>query len=255
MNEERWITRLAKPGRLLAPLPGGTGYGVYTGSDRRRRPSVRLGLDQVRKAVRDGLLISSREGGYVLTADARKRLVGHGEETQANTHATQHQALSRQSIMDEDGKMRDVMVNKAQSPLYRYLKRPGHQSGLIDETQMAAGERLRDDFTFAAMGRPSSSDWSMIPKDRSSRAGQDPAALSDARIDARQRVMEALAAVGSGLDHLVMQVCIREVGLRSTESSLSWPDRSAGPALRLALDRLAIHYGLKQAPRSANPFS
>ena len=105
------------------------------------------------------------------------------------------------------------------------------------------------------MGRPVSSDWSMIARDKSTRSSQDPAASSDARIDARQRVMKALEAVGQGLDHLLIQVCLRECGMRSAETALSWPERSGGPALRLALDRLAIHYGMKPPGRSADPFN
>jgi len=44
-------------------------------------------------------------------------------------------------------------------------------------------------------------------------------------------------------------VVIRETGMGIAERDLGWPERTGAPALKLALDRLAIHYRLKRRER------
>lgn len=65
--------------------------------------------------------------------------------------------------------------------------------------------------------------------------------------------MDALEAIGPGLDRVVFAVCIREAGLSDVERGEGWPKRSGKIALKLGLTRLAIHYGMK--PRQAVPAS
>ena len=66
--------------------------------------------------------------------------------------------------------------------------------------------------------------------------------------------MEALAAVGPGLDHWLVEILIRQSAMTEAERRLNWPSRSGAQALKLALDRLAVHYRLKSERRAADPF-
>ena len=66
--------------------------------------------------------------------------------------------------------------------------------------------------------------------------------------------MEALAAVGPGLDHWLVEILLRQSAMTDAEHRLNWPSRSGAQALRLALDRLAVHYRLKPVRATANPF-
>ena len=65
-----------------------------------------------------------------------------------------------------------------------------------------------------------------------------------AAIAAKDRVMDALDAVGSGMDQLVVAVCIREESLAAVERRFGWAQRSGKTVLKLALQQLARHYRL-----------
>ena len=69
---------------------------------------------------------------------------------------------------------------------------------------------------------------------------------ADLALDAKDRFMDALAALGPGLDDLIFALCIREASLAQIEASRKWPKRSAKVVIKLALDRLARYYGLIQ---------
>lgn len=66
--------------------------------------------------------------------------------------------------------------------------------------------------------------------------------------------MAALSEVGPGLDHWLVEVLIRQQTVSVVEGRLNWPRRAGAQALKLALDRLAVHYRLKVGQRAANPF-
>ncbi len=138
-----------------------------------------------------------------------------------------------------------------------WLRRRRDKDGqpLISEAQHAAGERLAADYRRAHISRRVTSDWSGVAASRGSRRGAPDAGveLSDAAVAARERVKRAIAAVGSELAGILIDVCCHETGLESAERAEGWPQRAGKVVLQLALTSLARHYGLIAPERS--PFA
>lgn len=162
---------------------------------------------------------------------------------QIDRFRAQHLALARGAIDTERGRA-PVTIDEAESPLAWLARRRGRDGRpLIEPHQLQAGERLRADFTRAHMMPRTSANWES-PID-SGRHGGDrgAAAATDAMIAARQRVQQALDAVGPEFAGLLLDVGCFLKRLEDVERERCWPARSAKIVLQLALDRLARHYG------------
>src|SRR5262245_2120453 len=129
-----------------------------------------------------------------------------------------------------------------------WLRRRKDKDGqpLITDAQFTAGERLAADYRRAQISRRITSDWSGVAASRQSRRGAPDAGveLSDAALAARERLNRALAAVGTELAGILIDVCCHETGLEAAERTEGWPQRAAKVVLQLALTSLARHYGL-----------
>lgn len=116
---------------------------------------------------------------------------------------------------------------------------------LLEPEEVAAGERLRADLTFAGLGPRMTMSWSGLPSDRgavgASGHGRD---LSDGVLAARQRVAKALRKVGPEFSGLLIDVCGHYRGLADVAEAEGWPQRAARLLLQKALRTLARHYGL-----------
>lgn len=138
-----------------------------------------------------------------------------------------------------------LLVNESESPL-AWLARRKDAGGkpMLDAAQFAAGERLRADFTRAAMMPRIGANLS-APVAHGRRGGGESAAhYSDLVIAAKERLNLALDAVGPEFSGLLLDVCCFLKGLESVEHERGWPRRTSKVVLGLALDRLARHYGI-----------
>jgi hypothetical protein len=153
----------------------------------------------------------------------------------------QHLALARRQIATEHG-FADVTVDDAESPLVWLARRRGRDGHpMIAPHQLLAGERLRADFTRAHLMPRTTSNWESPTS--SGRSGAGAAASTDTMVTARQRVHQALDAVGPEFADLLVDICCFLKGLEDIERARAWPTRSAKIVLQLALDRLSRHYG------------
>lgn len=253
MSAPGWMKRLDAPGRVLAPLPGGRrGFGVFSGADRRRRPLAIAEDGEVRAAEADGALEPGAHG-LVLTAAGLARI---RREDASVDFAAQHRQTGPRRVMDAGGRMQTVKANlDAASPLARYARARGDQPALLEPLHLAAAAMLRHDYERSALMSRVTMDWSGQPGSKVRRAPRDRSEAPAGRLAAQARVLDALAAVGPGFDRLLTALVLRDAPMSAAEHELGWPSRSGAPALRLALDRLAIHYRLAPRAAPANPFS
>jgi hypothetical protein len=197
--------------------------------------------DLVRAALSQDLVVAM-DGTIGLSAAGRARLA-RATEPEAPFLA-QHLPLERLA----DGEAR---VDLAESPLAWLRRRRGRDgAALIEEHAFQAGERLRIDYTRAALMPRVTANWTAaVASGR--RGGGEGVAFSDMVIAARQRVSLALDAVGPELAGVLTDVCCFLKGLEQVEAERRWPARSAKIVLGLALERLAAHYGM--APHAIGP--
>ncbi len=163
-----------------------------------------------------------------------------------------HLALASRDVDTPQGVRRTTM-DDAESPLGWLARRKGRDGkAMIAPHQLQAGERLRADFTRAHMMPRTTSNWSSpMSSGRRRDGGNGSAHFTETMIAARQRVNQALNAVGPEFSGLLLDVCCFLKGLEDMEHARGWPARSAKVVLQLALDRLARHYGyLAQATGS-----
>jgi hypothetical protein len=195
--------------------------------------------------LRAGLIAKNSSNALALTDTGNAWLARFdhqrsGDPSVGNFRA-QHLHLSRATILQGD-QLTDVIVDDAESPLAWLARRKGRDGRtMIDPTQFAAGERLRVDFTRAHMMPRVTSSWS-APTGRSGMGGAGE--ITDVIVASRQRVSQALEAVGPEFSGILLDVCCFLHGLEQVERDRGWPARSAKVVLQLALGRLARHYGL-----------
>ncbi|MCF6292716.1 MAG: DUF6456 domain-containing protein [Robiginitomaculum sp.] len=204
----------------------------------------------VKYAIARGLLVINESGLEITDVTEqwlrRNNSVKDGTANSGESFAAQHWQLQEREVFSADGEFTAVRVNVEASPLLKmYRQRDKFGKRFLSDKEFAAGEKLRNDYACSNMGRISGSNWTGIARDKS-------VALSASRfadgninaIDAKRRVMEALAWSGPMLDRVLFSVLLREQGLNSLEMDRHWPSRSAKIVLKIALARLALHYGL-----------
>jgi hypothetical protein len=186
-----------------------------------------------------------------MRARQRKPATSAVERTSADpaigAFRAQHLDLAQRCYPGPDGPVA-VTVDEGESPLAWLARRKGRDGRvLIEPVQLQAGERLRAEFTRAQLMPRITANWSASVSD--DRRGALPANFTEIAVAARQRVRQALDAVGPEFAGLLLDVCCFLKGLADVERERNWPPRSAKVVLQLGLDRLARHYGLSAQAR------
>ena len=156
--------------------------------------------------------------------------------------AGQHRVWGERRVV-ENGEMRRLRYNMAESPVAALGRRRDKDGApFLTPEQVAAGERLREDFELAQMGPRVAQNWDrfLTGGGRGDFAGgRGPA---EGPRDARDRVAAALRDLGPGLGDMALRCCCHLEGLEAAEKRLGWSARSGKIVLRIALDRLRRHY-------------
>ena len=197
-----------------------------------------------------GWLTETGEGAYSLSLTGRQQVVSDAPELRPAL------TTERRLAPDPEGgvRLQTVNPNTSDGPLARYAKPRNGQPPLLEPAHLSAADSLMRDYELSSLSSRVTQDWSGIPGGGGRSAPRDRADAPLRRMKAQARVMEALAAVGPGLDHWLVEILLRQSAMTDAERRLNWPSRSGAQALKLALDRLAVHYRLKPERRCADPF-
>lgn len=220
--------------RLLAKVAAAGEAGLAIGDGSTGPALARNLVDRDLAVARGGRLIATAAG---IARAAR----GEGGQ---NGFLSQHKTLDRRVFETENGRD-SLLVDLDESPLAWLARRKGRDGKpLLGACEVAAGEKLRLDFTRAQMTPRVTANWEAAVSSGRRASGGGACDLADAAIAARTRVARALDAVGPELSGVLLDVCCFLKGLEEVERDRSWPARGAKLVLGLALSRLARHYGL-----------
>jgi hypothetical protein len=244
LDADRLLRVLAGGGRIVAMA------GVELFIDTPSRAKIRVAAATLAALVSRGLVRRNCDGTLTPEADGQARLARAAAPDASLRFRAQHGALERADVAVDDVATA-VVADAAESPL-GWLARRKDRSGqpLVAAHLVAAGERLRADFTRAQMMPRVTANWEAATS-AGRRGGErvDPAGFADAALAARERVTRALDAVGDGLSGVLVDVCCFLKGLETVERDRNWPVRAGKVVLVLSLERLARHYGLAAEAR------
>lgn len=187
---------------------------------------------------------SGRVARYFITNAGRtalRRLAAQGENAAlgfGDSHAKMMKDADWDIVTFESAtRDRAAAAPKIESPLVG-LSRRREKDGkpFLPRDLVAAGERLREDFELAKMGRD-------IPRNLADFLVTEP--LKDGPKGAAAghlRVQDAMKGIGAGLADVAFHCCCLLEGLELTEKEMGWSARSGKIVLRIALQRLKRHY-------------
>jgi hypothetical protein len=158
------------------------------------------------------------------------------------------------SILRPATKVQKSLRTKSESPLQAALE--GQIQDYFDNDQKRAADRLRRDHDLAQLSPKLVARYAPLEGSESSHykmSDNSILKMSDAALEARDRVHAAFEAVGPELASILYHVCCLASGLESAERQLQMPRRAGKAILSLALTRLARHYGLKKPMRHGGP--
>lgn len=154
----------------------------------------------------------------------------------------QHAMLENRIVEMPAGRQK-VTANVNESPLSKLAyRRNRNGEPFLTATEFRAGERLRADFTRGQIMPRVGMNWQRVAVSERRGGAGGMAELTDAALAARQRVEQALAAIGPELADVTVDICCFLKGLELVETERGWPVRSAKVVLKTALAALARHY-------------
>jgi len=255
---KRVLPRLIEEGAFAKPIKKQQ-IGIFRPKNKWRHPLLTcsdvimkafLKCELVRVAEADECPVSGTLVEVYLISELGHRFVTR-LFSDAMPHRTQHQIRDKRYIFAPGQARKFYQVNLAESPLGWLRKRKGSNGKpLISETEYAAGERLREDFTRAQMTPRVTSNWSPTPATGAQKRGpSDWLCVQDSVLAAKKRLQGALEKVGPGLADILLQTCCYLNGLEQAERELGWPQRSGKVVLQIGLARLVEHYGMATSRR------
>ena len=171
-----------------------------------------------------------------LMANAENKANGFAEAQSGFIHAPQ----SLSNVEFPDVPARPIRNTLSESPLYGLARRRDKDGQpFLARDLVSVGERLREDFELANIGRDTQVDWERYIVMPARIRGKKEQVISQS---AQERVAAALSDLGPGLGDVVLRCCCYLEGLETAEKELNWAARSGKIVLRIALQRLKRHY-------------
>jgi hypothetical protein len=255
-----------RPGspKALAGLVGFLARGAAThGGIARLEPADRVALirkDGQRRSVEMRLVSQCLARGLITGAEDSTSgetvyaLTGAGRAALRRWLADPDSAFQdqhRQKAVRTDADFGSVTLNELESPLAALARLKGRDGvPFLGADLVAAGERLRADFTRGQLTPALGQRWEPVRAGRQTGGAGGIAELTDAALAARQRLEAAIAAVGPELSGVMLDACCFLKLLSQIERERQWPARSSKLMLRTALAALARHYA---APKRSSP--
>lgn len=244
------LLRYLSAGRAGIVEASASGGGATVALQREGEGMRRFGEGLLRDAAARGLVVRQ---GRIVSLEAAGRAWLKRSMCESDPFAAQHGDRERRRE-EVEGECLEVVVNLAESPLAglaRLRRKDG--SPFLDAPLVAAGERLRVDFTRGQLQPRVSANWEATVSRGRARGASGVCDLGDAALGARMRVERALKAVGPDLSGVLVDVCCFLKGLETVERERDWPVRSGKLMLRTALSALDRHYRPREAERQGEP--
>lgn len=201
-----------------------------------------ISCDKPGRISRYHITRAGRSALNMMLAEAENKAVGFAE---AVTPFESRREVSEQIELDipvKRERSKRVRYNMAETPLSALARRKDKDGEpFLSPELVRAGERLREDFELAQMGRRNEENWdkfltnterAIAPLDGSARGAEA----------ARARVTSALRDLGPGLGDVALRCCCYLEGLERAEKRMGWSARSGKIVLRIALQRLKRHF-------------
>jgi hypothetical protein len=249
----RVLRHLCAPGAILAVAQGMEKAVVVREEDEGTARPVTVDPEIVEAMALKAWVACDRPGRisrYHVTSAGRSalnRLLAAQENRRATGFAEAQAGFASahlgEGLGEEAGARAGHRFSAADSPLVALARRRDRDgSPFLSPAQVAAGERLREDFEIAQMSGMEPQDWLALISGEGGKAARGPGGSSLPDL-ARGRVEAALADLGEGLADVALRCCCFLEGLERTEKRLGWSARSGKIVLRIALTRLSEHYG------------
>ncbi|MEM9574067.1 MAG: DUF6456 domain-containing protein [Pseudomonadota bacterium] len=193
--------------------------------------------------VRLGARGDGEEGQAITTTDTG---IAYLKRSENNNYPDQHREYATQSIK-VSGENQTVLRNIKESPLSSLFHRKAASKAWLEAEQFDAGERLRSDFEFSHLMPSITASWDPNANLSSKGGGRNSDDnLTDRVLGARQRLNQAIDAVGPEFSEILLDVCCFLKGMEQVERERQWPRRSAKLLLKAALSALARHYSSRE---------
>lgn len=234
----RLLKALSASGKRVVPDPTALEGWRVQSSDGVKGQTV---LDEIVQLGRRSDYLKEADANALALSDTGKKALKRYLASE-DAFLSQHREISRERY---DGMDAPLTVNLSESPL-AWLARRKDKSGkpLLSKTQILAGERLRQDFSFACLMPDMAGGWKVEQSGLPRGSGKSSGDLKDDVIAAKDRVQRTLDSLEPKCARVLVDVCCYLKGLETVEAEQGWPARSAKIVLQIALNSLAVQYGM-----------
>lgn len=208
---------------------------------------TRLPLEGIEVLLGSGALLLVRETkrGKLYRAVPAKDRVKPPQTARARRNAA-WQAADRAFASPGSSHTAHGTSSMAESPIGWLARRRGADGKpFLSRGEIAAAERLRVDFERSQLAPGVTQDWQRFLTsgvEGGKRISAQERDVEGGARAARERLSEALEALGPSLSDVALRVCCFLQGIEAVESSMQWSRRSGKVVLKIALQRLADFY-------------